>query len=266
MSVIGQSCTCIHVDVCCIFMSDSSQPAEANPSSSSSPSPLLLSSLLPPFLPSSSLPSSFPPPSLPSVLLPPSLPPTSLPPPPLPPPPSLLPCLQLQSMLSAWRPLQPEDALELLDYAYQDPNVRAYAVRCLKNFTYGIILLHDCTCIHSSYSIVWVLHVHVYNLLEAHRSPYFMDSLAYKSHYYTCTCRPVDWLYVYMYMCILPVKYTPCIVHVYTAVLVCVCISVCMDTCMGVCVWECVWECVYGCIYMYMYTDNYTCSYFSCLQ
>ncbi|CAI8031374.1 Phosphatidylinositol 4,5-bisphosphate 3-kinase catalytic subunit beta isoform [Geodia barretti] len=41
----------------------------------------------------------------------------------------------LQSMLLAWRPLQPEDALELLDYAYQDPNVRAYAVRCLRGLT-----------------------------------------------------------------------------------------------------------------------------------
>ena len=55
--------------------------------------------------------------------------------PPLPPSPPFPPPLQLQSILLAWRPLQPEDALELLDYAYQDPNVRAYAVRCLKALT-----------------------------------------------------------------------------------------------------------------------------------
>ncbi len=37
--------------------------------------------------------------------------------------------------MGAWRPLPPEEALELLDYAYQDPNVRAYAVRCLQTMS-----------------------------------------------------------------------------------------------------------------------------------
>lgn len=41
----------------------------------------------------------------------------------------------LQSILQAWRPLPPEAALELLDYAYQDPHVRAYAVHCLEQFS-----------------------------------------------------------------------------------------------------------------------------------
>ena len=44
--------------------------------------------------------------------------------------------LQLESIMGAWRPLPPEEALELLDYAYQDPNVRTYAVRCLQNMSY----------------------------------------------------------------------------------------------------------------------------------
>ena len=47
----------------------------------------------------------------------------------LPPPP------QLQSILSAWRPLPAEEALELLDYAYQDPDVRAYAIRSLRQMS-----------------------------------------------------------------------------------------------------------------------------------
>ena len=42
---------------------------------------------------------------------------------------------QLQSILLAWRPLPPEEALELLDYAYQDPDVRAFAIRCLKEMS-----------------------------------------------------------------------------------------------------------------------------------
>ena len=39
--------------------------------------------------------------------------------------------LQLQSILQAWQPLPPEEALELLDYIYQDPYVRSFAVRCI---------------------------------------------------------------------------------------------------------------------------------------
>lgn len=42
---------------------------------------------------------------------------------------------QLQSILSAWRPLPAEEALELLDYAYQDPDVRAYAIRSLRQMS-----------------------------------------------------------------------------------------------------------------------------------
>ena len=43
--------------------------------------------------------------------------------------------LQLQSIMQAWRPLPPEEALELLDYVYQDPYVRAYAVRCISELS-----------------------------------------------------------------------------------------------------------------------------------
>lgn len=42
---------------------------------------------------------------------------------------------QLQSILQAWRPLPPEEALELLDYAYQDLTVREFAVRCLQQMS-----------------------------------------------------------------------------------------------------------------------------------
>lgn len=41
----------------------------------------------------------------------------------------------LRSILQAWRPLQPEEALELLDYAYQDPTVRSFAISCLQSLS-----------------------------------------------------------------------------------------------------------------------------------
>ena len=47
----------------------------------------------------------------------------------------MLSSLQLQSILQAWRPLPPEEALELLDYAYQDINVREFAVNCLQQMS-----------------------------------------------------------------------------------------------------------------------------------
>lgn len=49
--------------------------------------------------------------------------------------------MQLQSILQAWRPLPPEEALELLDYAYQDYNVREFAVRCLQQMTYVLYVI-----------------------------------------------------------------------------------------------------------------------------
>ena len=41
----------------------------------------------------------------------------------------------MMSILMAWRPLPPEESLELLDYAYQDPKVRAFAIRSLQSMS-----------------------------------------------------------------------------------------------------------------------------------
>ena len=40
--------------------------------------------------------------------------------------------LELNSLLERWPNLKPEQALQLLDYAYSDENVRRFAVRCLR--------------------------------------------------------------------------------------------------------------------------------------
>lgn len=47
---------------------------------------------------------------------------------------SLLLCFQVAEMISLleeWPKLQPDHALELLDYAYAEPAVRSYAIECL---------------------------------------------------------------------------------------------------------------------------------------
>ena len=41
----------------------------------------------------------------------------------------------MYDMLSQWQPLEPEAALELLDYKFQDPVVRSFAVGCLKTMS-----------------------------------------------------------------------------------------------------------------------------------
>ena len=38
-------------------------------------------------------------------------------------------------LVSHWKKLDPELALELLDYKYQDPEVRKFAVECLKKMS-----------------------------------------------------------------------------------------------------------------------------------
>lgn len=40
--------------------------------------------------------------------------------------------LELSQLLDRWPLLKPERALQLLDYAYPDSNVRSFAVRCLR--------------------------------------------------------------------------------------------------------------------------------------
>ena len=42
---------------------------------------------------------------------------------------------EMMRLLSNWPPIQPEVALGLLDYAYPDPNVRAYAIKCLEHMS-----------------------------------------------------------------------------------------------------------------------------------
>lgn len=39
---------------------------------------------------------------------------------------------QMIELLSKWKPLPPEEALELLDYEYQHPDVRLFAVNSLE--------------------------------------------------------------------------------------------------------------------------------------
>lgn len=38
----------------------------------------------------------------------------------------------MQVLLQIWTPLEPEMALELLDYNYADQRVREFAVRCIE--------------------------------------------------------------------------------------------------------------------------------------
>jgi len=47
---------------------------------------------------------------------------------------------QLRSLLERWPVLPPEDALQLLDYAYPDEAVRTFAVRCLSMAGDDVIL------------------------------------------------------------------------------------------------------------------------------
>ncbi|XP_070560385.1 phosphatidylinositol 4,5-bisphosphate 3-kinase catalytic subunit beta isoform-like [Ptychodera flava] len=42
---------------------------------------------------------------------------------------------QMQALLQIWPKLEPEQALELLDYQYADKSVRSFAVECLKDFS-----------------------------------------------------------------------------------------------------------------------------------
>ena len=44
-------------------------------------------------------------------------------------------CVQMYDLLRQWKLLDPEAALELLDYKFQDPVVRTFAIRCLKKMT-----------------------------------------------------------------------------------------------------------------------------------
>ncbi len=39
----------------------------------------------------------------------------------------------MQMLLQIWQPLPPTEALELLDFAYADKEVRKFAVKCLKS-------------------------------------------------------------------------------------------------------------------------------------
>lgn len=39
---------------------------------------------------------------------------------------------EMRRLLTKWKPLSEERALELLDYAYADSSVRSFAVKCLK--------------------------------------------------------------------------------------------------------------------------------------
>ena len=41
----------------------------------------------------------------------------------------------MKQMVKSWQPLDPEYALELLDYQYPDMNVRDFAVNCLENLS-----------------------------------------------------------------------------------------------------------------------------------
>ena len=51
----------------------------------------------------------------------------------------------MQALLQCWRKLKPVEALELLDFAYADNNVRQFAVDCLKEIRY-IVHMHS-TCL-----------------------------------------------------------------------------------------------------------------------
>lgn len=39
---------------------------------------------------------------------------------------------EMRRLLTKWKPLSEERALELLDYVYADSSVRSFAVKCLK--------------------------------------------------------------------------------------------------------------------------------------
>lgn len=49
---------------------------------------------------------------------------------------------QMMDILTRWPPLNPEKALGLLDYAYADVNVRAFAVKCLSSISDDDLLLY----------------------------------------------------------------------------------------------------------------------------
>lgn len=40
---------------------------------------------------------------------------------------------EMRRLITKWKPLNEEGALELLDYAYADSSVRSFAVKCLQN-------------------------------------------------------------------------------------------------------------------------------------
>ena len=44
----------------------------------------------------------------------------------------------MQILLQTWPELEPEQALELLDYTYAEREVRKFAVRCLEKMRWGI--------------------------------------------------------------------------------------------------------------------------------
>lgn len=48
---------------------------------------------------------------------------------------------QMHALLQSWPHIAPEQALELLDYKYPEKEVREYAVQCLENFTWVLVLL-----------------------------------------------------------------------------------------------------------------------------
>ena len=60
----------------------------------------------------------------------------------------------MQALLQCWKPLQPVAALELLDFAYADSNVRQFAINCLKDIRCALTThyLHvDVYCKHVQY-------------------------------------------------------------------------------------------------------------------
>ena len=45
-------------------------------------------------------------------------------------------CFQMQILLQTWPRLDPEQALELLDFTYADQEVRKIAVQCIEKMRY----------------------------------------------------------------------------------------------------------------------------------